>query len=105
MATLSFSEVYQMGLVHLSGQNFPTESYIGPYGGAASVHTTPVISLQFIIGPYTFPYARLPTPISYTRSQYSLDNSFWVCIHIHRMIPQKAYQGNATLISKFDGQA
>src|SRR5258708_15859348 len=28
---------------------------MGPYGGAAAVHTTHVISLQFIIGPYVCP--------------------------------------------------
>src|SRR5216684_1765939 len=36
LATLSFSEVYQMGLVHLSGQNFPTESSIGSLRGITS---------------------------------------------------------------------
>jgi len=35
--------------VQLSVHNFPTESYIGPYGGAIPVHDTLGISLKSII--------------------------------------------------------
>src|SRR5258708_33981402 len=35
----------------------------------------------------------------------SSDNTLGVCVHIHRMVSQKANQRNAALVCQFDGQA